>query len=338
MTADLFAPAPGLVLSLEGPRGPRRHFRAEYGAALAADAAVTGDAQVRVAFEGAHDGAMTDGVEGGHKSVRWTVALGDPSADPLTARVALRGLPRRFALSLVQGFVVEPLVSVAAARAGHVLLPAGGLVSGDGVVILLGRSGAGKTSVVASALAASRPALGDDQVILSRQGAVWPWPRRLRVYSDLRATAPDAVRSLGAGRRATLRALGVLRAATRGWVAPSLPLRWSELGAQPVAGPVPARRVVVVERSGAAESLVAEPVSGEAVTAMAGEILREQRERFTALAGPRWTTALDDAEQRERELLASVLAGLPAERWSVPENWPAPRAVGALVKRLGVEG
>lgn len=335
MTVDRFQPVPQLSISVGGARDARRHFRAEYGPALVSRTGSPTGAEVDIIFG---DELGERCADGGHKTVRWTVALGEPDTEPLTARIRLRGRPRRFAFSLVQGFVVEPLVSVAAARAGLVLLPAGALMASSGAVILLGRSGSGKTSVVARALAAGRPALGDDQIMLTRRGEVRPWPRRLRVYPDLRVTAPTAVRLLGRRRRAALRALATLRATTRGWVAPSMPLRWQELGAEPVTGPVPARRVVVIERTGAAEAVEAEPLSGDAVAALSGEILREQRARFAALAGPRWSTALADVERAEQALLTPVLAGLPAERWRVPVSWSASTAVDALAARLGVGG
>lgn len=339
MTADLFTPAPELRISIEGSRDARRHFRAEYGAALTPPR--TGPAaaeEVRVTVGGAHDDPLDEGVDGGHKTVRWTVALGDPGAHPLSARIAIGGRPRRFALSLIQGFVVEPLVSVAAARAGLVLLPAAALVAGGGAAILLGRSGAGKTSVVARALAAGGEALGDDQILLTEDGAVRPWPRRLRLYPDIRATAPAALRRLPPRRRAALGGLAALRAATRGWVAPSLPVQWRELGVEPAAGPIPAHRVVVLDRSGAADAITAEPLSGGAVAALAREILDEQRARFEALAGPGWSAALADAARREQALLESALGSSPAERWTVPAAWGASTAVGALASRLGVEG
>jgi len=338
VTPDLFAPAPELRFSVEGPREARRHFRAEYGAPLAPRSGAPPGATVSVTFGGRHAQATEDCAGGGHKSVRWTVTLGDPDREPLSVRIGIRGRPRRFALSLVQGFVVEPLVSVAAARADLVLLPAGALVAGGGAVILLGRSGAGKTSVVARALADGHQALGDDQIILAGEGVVRPWPRRLRVYPDLRATAPTAVGRLPTRRRAALGGLAALNRVTRGWVAPSLPLPWRELGAAPAAGPVPADRVIVLERGGAAGAVAAEPLRGDAVTALAGEILREQRARFAELAGQRWTEALADTERRERILLQHALGDLPAERWKVPAAWPASTAVAALAARLGVGG
>lgn len=338
MTHDLFMPAPGLCISIAGSREARRHFRAEYGAALSAPTDPPVEEEVRATFSDARGVAVEDRAEGRHKTVRWSVALGEPGARPLAAQIAIRGRPRRFALSLVQGFVVEPLVSVAAARAGLVMLPAGALLSGGAAVILLGRSGAGKTSLVARALAADRPALGDDQILLTRDGGVRPWPRRLRVYPDIRMTAPAAVRRLSPGRRAVLVALAALRRATRGWVAPSLPLRWQELGAEPVAGPVPAGRVIVLERAGEADAVSTKPLRGDAVAALAREILAEQRARFEALAGAVWREALADTVRREHALLAPVLGRLPAERWRVPVSWSASRAIPAVAARLAVEG
>src|SRR5215210_4284216 len=111
---------PELHLRVSGDRAALRHFDAEYGEAAVPDDGAPPAAEVR--FTRRLRGGTTS--KGGHKTVRWLVGRSEPDAAPLRADVELRGAPRSFGLSLVQGYFVEPLVSVAAARAGYVLLPA----------------------------------------------------------------------------------------------------------------------------------------------------------------------------------------------------------------------
>ncbi len=243
MTVDGYCPAPGLRVALTGDRAARQHFAQEYAPARTAGPTVV-EPDVLVEVTSA---ARLPAGAGGHKTVRWSVEVGPPDVRPLRARIVLAGRPRRFGLSLVQGFVVEPLVSLAAARTGLVLLPAAALASQRGAVVVLGRSRSGKTSVVARAVAGGRGALGDDQVLVDREGAVRSWPRRLRVYPDLRDTAPQAVGALPRRRRAALTGLAVLDRATRHWVAPSLPLSYADLGGRQVPGPLPAAPLGGVE-------------------------------------------------------------------------------------------
>jgi hypothetical protein len=234
--------------------------------------------------------------------------------------------------------VVEPLVSIAAAGAGLVLLPAAALADGEGAVVLLGRSRSGKTSVVARAVAAGRGALGDDQVVVDERGQVRAWPRRLRVYPDLRLTAPRAVAALPRTQRAALVALRWVATASRGVVAPSLPLLWTALGSRgQLPGPVGVGRVVVVVRGDAGADITVTGLQPSDVVELAAEILGEQRTRLARVTGARWAEAARAAEAQERRTLATALGATPAERWTVPKRWTAPEAVGALAARLGVE-
>lgn len=334
MTTDVYAPFPGLTLAVSGAKQARQHFAQEYGAARCAGVDHRGaDVHVHVEFA---TRLPAGGTHGGHKTVRWSVQVEPPGHRPTTARIVLAGRPRRFALSLVQGFVVEPLVSLAVARSGGVLLPAAALERTTGAVIVLGRSGAGKTSVVARAIAAGHGALGDDQVLLDELGGLWPWPRRLRVYPDLRSTAPAAVEALPHDRRAALSGLAVLSAATRGWVAPSLPLHWRDLGGTPLPGPVPVHRVVVVERGGAADTVVVTPLDQAAVLRLAADVLAEQRSRLQTALGATWGPEMHATAAREAKALATALGSVPSELWQLPQSWPAARAVQALADRLSL--
>ncbi|WP_225753262.1 hypothetical protein [Actinotalea sp. Marseille-Q4924] len=336
MTAevDVYQAAEGLRLGVTGARSARDHFAAEYGGARRVAAP---DVEVLVDVRFVRSLPPTLRADR-HKTVRWAVDVDAPDARPITARVSITGRPRRFALSLVQGFVVEPLVSVAAARAGLVLLPAAALADDDGAVVVLGRSRSGKTSVVARALVTGHGALGDDQVLVDRAGAVRPWPRRLRVYPDLRLTAPRAVAALPARRRAALTGLGWLQKASRGAVAPSLPLAWGDLGAAPVAGPVPAVRVLVVERDGAVPDVTVGPLSTPEAVGTAQEILEQQRVRLRRVTDASWDAELRAVELVERDILRAGLNGVPVQRWAVPDHWPATVAVTALAEGLGVRG
>lgn len=322
-----FLPHPRLRMGVTGTARAVEHFGLEWGAARAAPGGATDlDIEVRT-----HGGRPPTGADG-HKTVRWVVDAGSPERAPLHARVDVFGRPRRFAFSLLQGWLVEPMASVAAARRDLVLLPGAALHDGDGATVLLGRSGAGKTSVVARTLAAGGSALADDQVLVDVDGVVAAWPRRLRVYPDLRATAPAAVRALPWRRRTALGALRGLQTVTRGWVAPSLPVPWADLGATP-APAARARRVVVVQRA-PVEALQVAELGAADVAAVAQDVLGEQRLRLVRMGGPPWEAAAAAAAEHERATLLRALDGVPAQRWSVPAAWDAPRAVAALADRL----
>ncbi|MCA1710225.1 MAG: hypothetical protein LC789_00735 [Actinobacteria bacterium] len=330
--SDVYAAAPDLRLAISGPRAARAHYAAEYAAAGVA-AGRPPDVEVDVRFARSLPAATPSD---GHKTVRWSVQASRPDERPLRLRITIAGRPRRFALSMVQGYLVEPLVSLAAAAKDLVLLPAAALVEPGGAVVLLGRSGAGKTSVVTRAIASGRGALGDDQVLVGTAGEVRSWPRRLRVYPDLRQTAPSAVRALPMWHRRALDTRRIVAAATAGWVAPSLALPWEAVGGAAVSGPLPITRVLVVERGGAGDAVAVTALQPSAVVDVAGAVLAEQRSRFVRVLGPDWLPAVDAAAAQEARTLAAALAGVPAERWTVPGTWGAARSVSELAAAVGI--
>ena len=202
MEPAVFAFATDLRLRVTGQAAAVRHARREYGAAEVPDARRV---DVEVAFGPlGRDAVRSRGGaaepligRGRHKTVAWRVEAGDPDAVPLTARIETAGWPTAFALSLVQGYVIEPLLSIAGARRGIVLLPGAGIVLDDGLVLLLGRSRAGKSTLAARALTAGRAILGDDQLFVGPDATAWPFPRSLRFYPDLARTAPASFAQLG---------------------------------------------------------------------------------------------------------------------------------------------
>lgn len=329
---------PRLRLRIVGDRRVLAHFAAEYGSATADDVAAPVEVEARYGDARSNGRAPDDLLLcGGHKTVRWEVALLRPGAGPLRTALRLSGYPRPFALSLTQGYVVEPLLSVAAAANGLVLLPSAGIGGESGVTVLLGRSGTGKSSLTARALAAGRPVLGDDQILIDASGRCWSFPRRMRFYSDLPLTAPSAYARLGRGARAALLARKGVRSATRGFVAPPIRVRPTDLGAAQPAGAFDVARVAVIERSSDAASLEIVSLSGAQAATHAVATLEEQRAKLDAPRGSAWHVRLDRARADERDVLSAFFEQVPVERIAVPRDWPAPRAIDALADALRIE-
>ena len=327
---------PGIELRLSAKPSVARHYEAEYG--HPSDANAGADPDVEVVFDGAPSGSDEGPrIEGGHKTVRWRVSLGSRAEPPLQARIALGGTPRSFALSLVQGYFVEPLLSIAAAVRGCVFVPAAAF-GGDGAILIMGRSGSGKTSLSARALSSGREVLGDDQVILDHAGALWPFPRRMRFYSDLRRTAPAAFRALPRRHRAGLVGRRLVRSLSRDFVAPPIKVPPALLGPTPGGGPIPLRAVALIDRDARVSELGAEGLDGEAAAAVAVELLDQQRALLRELRSPTWSEAIERARARELATLKASFEARPCERVRVPSGWPAPRALEALGAHFSITG
>lgn len=325
---DFHAIRPDLCLAVSGAPGGRAHFRREYGEPGAASGPP--DIRLTVDFARARGPAS---VAGGHKTVGWHVRLGDANAEVLDAEILIRGRPRSFALSLVQGYFAEPLLSIAAARAGYVLLPSAAFEQSGGAVVVLGRSGSGKSSLSARALAGGGAVFGDDQVLIDAAGRCFRFPRRMRFYSDLAVTAPTAHARLGRPERAALLARGLAKRATGGWVAPSLAVPAERLG-RPAAGPAAIRRLVLIERDDTADDLAVHDLTLDRVLDDARDVLAEQRAHLGRAGSLGWTEALESTSAREGELLRRALEPIPLERLAVPRGWDASRALSALAERL----
>jgi len=337
VTGREYAFGPVVRLRIAGARFARSQFEREYGPAVAPAGPAMVDVDVRYGWR--HRARpQPHSATGGHKTARWRVALGDPDQRPLHAAIELTGGPPAFALSLVQGFYIEPLVAVALARSGQVALPSAGIVAGAGALVVLGRSGTGKSSVTMRALAEGRAILGDDQIVLDAAGRCWPFPRRLRLYPDLRETAPAGWARLSARTRTALELRRRVRLWSRGYVAPSLLVPVSGLSASEPPAPLEASRLVVVERAAEVDDIVEVARDADWALQRSCEVLAEQRARFAAAAGAPWRAALDDVARKEAGVLRSWLAGPSITEVRLPRSWDAPRAVAALAARLGIDG
>ncbi len=329
-----YAFRPGLELRVRAGTAALRHFGAEYGAAATRDDGSSPAVEVSFGRDRPH--GRTE-LEGGHKTVRWQLAIGDPASSTLTAQIHLGGAPRSFALSLVQGYFVESLVAIAAARAGYVLLPAAAIEQAGRALVMLGASGTGKSSLSVRALASGCGVLGDDQILIDSAGNCFRFPRRMRFYSDLRLTAPTAWARLPAAARAGLQARRAARVLSRGLVAPSLPIAADLVGDPGGAGPLGACRFVLLDRAAGVGTLGTEAVLPTEAASYGLALLAAQRERFAAGLDDRWRTALEELVEVEQAILDSAFAHAPIDRLLIPKAWDAPRAIGELARALGTE-
>jgi hypothetical protein len=329
-TRDLYRLGPGLTISVRGERRARSYFRAEYGEpALAADSEVP--ALEAVIGDRARESAAGEPeLSGAHKLARWRASVPvRPELDTMRVAVAVRG---PLGLPLVQSTVIEPLISLAAVRAGSVLLPGAAIARGDQTLLLLGRSRSGKTSLAARALAAGLRVLGDDQVIINAGRECLPFPRRLRLYPDISQTAPAAFAALRPSVRTRLAALGRVKALTRGFVAPPVSVSASALGGRATDRVrLMIGEVVVVHRA-RVEALTLQPLEPDELGAEADDVLMSQRSEIFKVPGVQ--AAYAGLLAHERAIIACALAGAPARRVLVPDAWSSEQAVGALAHEL----
>jgi hypothetical protein len=331
---DLYRFGPGLTVSIGGERRARAYFRAEYASAALA---TSPDVPAVEAVIGARVRATADvttpqpELVGAHKLARWRASVPvRPEVATMHVAVAVRG---PLGLALVQSHVIEPLVSLAAIRAGSVLLPGAAIAQGDRTLLLLGHSRSGKTSLAARALAAGLRVLGDDQVIINADRECLPFPRRLRLYPDLSRTAPAAFAALRPSVRMRLAALGRVNALTRGFVAPPVSVSAFEIGADATAGPVRLLigEVVVVRRA-RVDALTLERLDPAELAAETDDVLMGQRSEIFRVPGVR--AAYETLLAHERAIISCALAAAPARRVLVPDTWTSERAVGALAREL----
>lgn len=335
MNAETFKFDGGPVLRIYGNAQVRRHFAAEYREALSSS---TSGADLTVVFgsDGEDRADCGEWVAGGHKTMRWRARLCDPEATTLDAWIRLGGWPRGFGLSLVQGYFVEPLLSIATARSGAVMLPGAAFEVDGSALVVIGLSGSGKTSLSMQAMAFGLPVLGDDQIILTPDGLCRPFPRRLRLYPDLQSRVPLAYQRLPRSARASLQIRRAVRSASRGWLGPSMALSRSNLGQTSLPGPKPVGGIILLVRSD-------EPGEPRRVKATTGEAidfgiaaLREQRRRLAA-CGDAWAACLKATERVEAGFLGHAFACIPATRIVVPTPFGS-RQLLELGRSLGLAG
>jgi hypothetical protein len=334
---DLYELGPGLIISIRGERRARAHFRAEYASAARARnssvPAVEATVGTRVQRRRGSGATNAPELQGAHKLARWRASLPlTPEVDTMRVAVEVRG---PLGLALVQSYVIEPLVSLAAIRAGSVLLPGAAFARGRGALVLIGRSRSGKSSLAARALAAGLRVLGDDQVVINARQECLPFPRRLRLYPDLARTAPAAYAALRPSVRRKLAVLSHVNALTRGFVAPPLSVSASSLTAGATAAAPLAIGEVVVIRRAPVDTLTVEHLDQDELEAAAEDVLLGQRSQIFSVTGMQ--AAYGPLLSQERAIVSRALAAAPARLVVVPASWPAERAVGELAHELELQ-
>jgi hypothetical protein len=336
MTADTYKFDGGPVLKVSGDGPARRHFAAEYREART-DVPLSPNTDISFVPHERSEGELKNGwVSGGHKTMHWRTRPGDPDSAVIRADIEMMGWPRGFGLSLVQGYFVEPMLSVSAARAGAVLLPAAAIEINGRALVVIGLSGSGKTSLSMHAMAAGLTVLGDDQVLLTPAGNCGPFPRRLRLYPDLRSRVPLAWERLPRGARAQLQARRLLRLASRGWLSPSFALDRDRIGRDGLPDPKPVGGIVMLIRAGSpGRARETNATIGEAID-YGIKALHEQRLHL-AKTGDAWAACLRETERMEAGLLGQAFACAPVLRVIVPTPFPGGQLL-ELASSLGLLG
>lgn len=326
---ELYLQGPGLAVAVSGAALARGYFRREYGEAAAARSTAT-EIGLDACFARPAQGRPGAVVAGRHKLARWhaRVELRDDGTVALRAHV--RG---PFGLPLVQSLILEPLMGVVAARHALALVPGALLLDPEGRgVLLVGGSGAGKTSLAARALAAGRDVLADDRVFLGADAGASRYVRRMRLYPDIRATAPTAWASLAGRARAKLRAVELLGGASGGRFAPPAAVTRAELGAPPPPVGTAIHRILLLRREEREAARLTTVQPGVAADEMAQRIADDRG----ALDVPELGGALRALAQDDRGVLEGATGEVTAQRLEIPIAWPAARSVQRLAEELGI--
>ena len=294
------------------------------------DGASTASADLDACFGRIGERGAEPVLEGRHKLARWRVRVTLRPGAPVALTAHVQG---PFGLPLVQSLVLEPLLGVVAARRDLALIPGALLLDGAGRgVLVVGGSGSGKTSVAARAIAAGREVLADDRVFVDAAATATRYARRMRLYPDIRETAPAAWARLARGPRARLRGVALLRAASGRRIAPPVAIAARELGAPRSVDGVCIERVLLLRRHEGDAARLSTASAGAA----ADEIARRLRDDRAALdAGP-LAGELRPLAQRERAVVTAAVERAAIERLEIPLAWPAARAVQRLGAELGL--
>jgi hypothetical protein len=313
------------------------HFRGEYGEGIAD--AQPPDVEVyagKAAVASSPDpGLLERGFAGRHKVLRWRVGVS--GVDKETTMVAFEG-GGQMVISFLQTFYVEPLLRLKFAHRDHALVHAACIVKDGCSVLFPAGSAVGKSTLALQHAAAGQPVQGDNYVILSPDGRTLAFPRRMRIYSDLSATAPEVFRRLPVAEQRRLRIAGIVKRLSAGYSNQPRRLTVQQMLAGSKACPEARLRAVYLLKPYGGEGL-SEPKRqspDEAIERMQAISDMEAKYLNTALGASGAAPPAVYTEQvltRERKVLSQALADVPIFELLVPRvKDPAPVVAG--IRRL----
>lgn len=325
---DHYVQGPGVVLAIGGGAVARGYFRREYGEARAAGDGLRPDLEARFTRVASEQAGSV--IEGRHKLARWRVRAALRPDGAVGVHAHVQG---PFGLPLVQSAIIEPLIGLAAARHALALVPGALLLDGERRgVLLVGGSGAGKTSLAARAVAAGHAVLADDRVFLDAQATGSSFARRMRLYPDIGDTAPAAWDRLAPAARRRLDAAAALRRASAGRFAPPVAVARAELGAEAPPPSAPIRRILLLRREDRDDARLCDVCAAAAI----GEIAQHMRDDRARLHDAGLGSELEQLAARDRAVLEAAVAATTVQRLAIPVAWPAARSVERLAAELGV--
>jgi hypothetical protein len=337
--SEAFVFPSGVTLRIQSSqREVLAHFREEYrhGAAEA-----DGPADVEVyagkeAIAASSDPYLLErGFGGRHKILRWRVGIA--GIDESTTRIAFEG-GGQMVISFLQTFYAEPLLRLKFASRGYALVHAACVARDGGSVLFPAGSAVGKSTLTLQHAAEGYPVQGDNYVILAPDGRTLAFPRRMRIYSDLKRTAPQVFGKLPAAEQRRLRAAGIIKRLSAGYS--NQPRRLTVQQMLPNSPNCPEAKLRAV--------FLLKPYTGQGLSdpraCPAGEAIRriqeigalEAKYLRKALEGsthPVPASNIDQMLTREREVLEQGLRDIPVHEILVPRvEDPAP--VVAQIRRI----
>ena len=314
------------------------HFRGEYGEGTG-EPSGRPDVEVyagKAAVASSPDpGLLASGFAGRHKVLRWRVGVAGIDQD--TTTVAFDG-GGQMVISFLQTFYVEPLLRLKFAARDHALVHAACVVKDGCSVLFPAGSAVGKSTLTLQHAAAGQPVQGDNYVILSPDGRTLAFPRRMRIYSDLRSTAPEVFKRLPAAEQRRLVVAGIVKRLSAGYSNQPRRLTVQQMLAGSKACPEARLQAVFLLKPYFGQGL-SEPKRqsvDEAIERMQAISDMEAKYLETALGATRAAPPAAYAEQvraREREVLSRALKDVPIFELLVPRvKDPAPVVAG--IRRL----
>jgi hypothetical protein len=320
------------------------HFRAEYAGAVVSQRNEPVDIEVYAGREAVRSGPLPqlleDGYEARHKILRWRVGLA--GLDEQTTVVAFDG-SGQMVISFLQTFYVEPLLRPKFAARDHALVHAACLAKNGESVLFPAGSRVGKSTMTLQHAAAGLPVQGDNYVILSSDGRTLAFPRRMRIYSDLPATAPEVFRRLPSAEQRRLKVAGIIKKLSAGYSNQPRRLTVQQmLPDSPVCAEARLRSVFLLKPYEGEGLAGPSPCSSDAAIARIQEInsleAKQLGEALSALPAPQHAYMTDEMTAREKDVLSRALKDVAVSELLVPRvKDPAP--VVAEMRRLaGLDG